>query len=81
MFTAAVLAYQMTCEVLPFRARSLPELIGQMLQRRPAAPATLNPDVSASRVRRRCSGRFRRIPARASPTSTSSPPRLGVEID
>ena len=45
VFTAAVLAYQMTCEVLPFRARSLPELIGQMLQRRPAAPATLNPDV------------------------------------
>ena len=43
-----VLAYQMTCEVLPFRARSLPELIGQMLQRRPAAPSTLNPDVPPS---------------------------------
>jgi eukaryotic-like serine/threonine-protein kinase len=45
VFTAAMLAYQMTCEVLPFRARSLPELIGQMLQRRPAPPSTLNPDV------------------------------------
>ena len=47
VFTAAVLGYQMTCEVLPFRARSLPELIGQMLQRRPEAPALLNPDVPA----------------------------------
>ena len=45
VFTAAVLGYQMTCEVLPFRARSLPELIGQMLQRRPDPPALLNPDV------------------------------------
>jgi hypothetical protein len=45
VFTAAVLAYQMTCETLPFRARSLPELIGQMLQRRPEAPILLNPDV------------------------------------
>jgi hypothetical protein len=45
VFTAAVLAYQMTCEVLPFRARNLPELIGQMLQKKPAPPASINPDV------------------------------------
>ena len=45
VFTAAVLAYQMTCEKLPFRARSLPELIGQMLQRRPDPPTSINPDV------------------------------------
>jgi serine/threonine protein kinase len=45
VFTAAVLGYQMTCETLPFRARSLPELIGQMLQRRPDPPASINPDV------------------------------------
>jgi serine/threonine-protein kinase len=45
VFTAAVLAYQMMCETLPFKARSLPELIGQMLQRRPAEPVSLNPEV------------------------------------
>jgi serine/threonine protein kinase len=45
VFTAAVLAYQMTCETLPFKARSLPELIGQMLSRRPDEPVSLNPDV------------------------------------
>jgi len=45
VFTAAVLGYQMACERLPFRARSLPELIGQMLQRRPDPPASINPDV------------------------------------
>jgi serine/threonine protein kinase len=45
VFTAAVLGYQMTCEKLPFRARSLPELIGQMLQRRPDPPASINPEV------------------------------------
>jgi serine/threonine-protein kinase len=47
VFTSAVLAYQMMCETLPFKARSLPELIGQMLQRRPVEPASLNPDVPA----------------------------------
>jgi serine/threonine protein kinase len=45
VFTSAVLAYQMMCEKLPFTARSLPELIGQMLQRRPPEPASLNPAV------------------------------------
>lgn len=45
VFTAAVLAYQMACGALPFRARSLPELIGQMLQKWPAAPDSYNPDV------------------------------------
>jgi serine/threonine protein kinase len=34
VFTAGVLAYQMTSGVLPFRGRILPELVGQMLQKR-----------------------------------------------
>ena len=33
---------------LPFRAPSLPELIGQMLRRNPPPPATLNPEVPAA---------------------------------
>lgn len=45
VFTAGVLAYQMACEVLPFRARSLPELIGLMLHTKPPAPDSLNPDI------------------------------------
>jgi hypothetical protein len=32
---------------LPYRAASMPELIGQMLQTTPVAPAALNPDVPA----------------------------------
>ena len=39
VFTMGVLAYQMVTGTLPFKAPSLPELMGQMLQAKPAAPA------------------------------------------
>lgn len=45
VFTAGVLAYQMSTGALPFRANSLPELLGQMLQTLPPAPHFLNPNV------------------------------------
>jgi serine/threonine protein kinase len=45
VFTVGVLAYQMACGALPFRAQNLPALIGQMLQGRPVEPPALNPDV------------------------------------
>jgi serine/threonine protein kinase len=45
VFTMGVLAYQMTTGRLPYRAASMPELIGQMLQTTPASPAALNADV------------------------------------
>ncbi len=45
VFTASVLAYEMLTGALPFRARTLPELIGQMLHVTPPNPKTLNPDV------------------------------------
>ena len=55
VFTIGVLAYQMLTGALPFEARSLPELLGQMLQVAPAAPATrepgIPPDVSAAILR------------------------------
>ena len=41
VFTVGVLTYQMVTGKLPFKAPSLPELIGQMLQARPAPPSTL----------------------------------------
>ena len=40
VFTIGVLAYQMVTGVVPFKAASLPELIGQMLQTKPAAPSS-----------------------------------------
>lgn len=40
VFTIGVLAYQMVTGDTPFRAPSLPELMGQMLQVRPAPPAS-----------------------------------------
>jgi serine/threonine protein kinase len=43
VFTLGVLAYQMATGALPFRAPSLPELIGRMLHEPPPSPATLNP--------------------------------------
>jgi serine/threonine-protein kinase len=43
VFTIGVLAYQMVTGTLPFKAASLPELMGQMLQARPAPPAALAP--------------------------------------
>jgi eukaryotic-like serine/threonine-protein kinase len=45
VFTSGVLAYQMATGVLPFRAPSLPALIGQMLQVRPADPRGLKSDM------------------------------------
>ena len=45
VFTLGVLAYQMATGLLPFRAPSLPELIGQMLRVRPAEPRALQPEV------------------------------------
>ncbi len=42
IFTIGVLAYQMATGRLPYRAPSLPELIGQMLQGAPQPPAALN---------------------------------------
>ena len=41
IFTIGVLAYQMVTGTLPFKAPSLPELMGQMLQAKAAAPTTL----------------------------------------
>jgi serine/threonine-protein kinase len=40
VFTIGVLAYQMVTGKLPFKAPSLPELMGQMLQTKAAAPTT-----------------------------------------
>ena len=48
VFTIGVLAYQMVTGTLPFKAASLPELIGQMLQAKPAAPATIAADLPAT---------------------------------
>ena len=45
VFTMGVLAYQMVTGTLPFKAPSLPELMGQMLQAKPAPPGTLAPGV------------------------------------
>jgi serine/threonine-protein kinase len=39
VFTLGVLGYQMLTGQLPYRAASLPELLGQMLQTRPVPPA------------------------------------------
>ena len=44
VFTIGVLAYQIVTGGLPFKAASLPELIGQMLQTKPAPPAGEVPD-------------------------------------
>ena len=48
VFTIGVLAYQMVTGKLPFKAASLPELMGQMLHGQPAAPATVATDLPAS---------------------------------
>ena len=45
VFTIGVLAYQMVTGILPFRAASPPELIGQMLKVKPVPPG---PDVPAA---------------------------------
>jgi len=48
VFTLGVLAYQMATGVLPFRAPSLPELIGQMLRTVPIEPWVLKADIPPS---------------------------------
>jgi serine/threonine protein kinase len=45
VFTVGVLAYQMVTGRLPFTAPSLPELLGQMLQAKPAPPSAVAPGV------------------------------------
>jgi serine/threonine-protein kinase len=45
VFTMGVLAYQMATGQLPYRAASLPELLGQMLQTPPVAPSTRTAEV------------------------------------
>ncbi len=47
VFTIGVLAYQMVTGKLPFKAASLPELMGQMLQAKPTPPATMATDLPA----------------------------------
>jgi serine/threonine protein kinase len=44
VFTIGVLAYQMVTGTLPFKAASLPELLGQMLQVKPQSPQQAMPD-------------------------------------
>lgn len=50
LFTIGVLAYQMITGDLPYRAPSLPELIGQMLQTRPQAPQEEMPDAARAAI-------------------------------
>jgi len=52
VFTIGVLAYQMVTGTLPFRAASLPELIGQMLQVKPAVPTQDMPDAARAAIMR-----------------------------
>ena len=55
VFTVGVLAYQMTSGNLPFRGRILPELVGQMLQKRlrdlPSAAGDVPADASAAVIK------------------------------
>ncbi|MGH9220137.1 MAG: serine/threonine-protein kinase [Vicinamibacterales bacterium] len=48
VFTVGVLAYHMLTGRLPFKAPSLPELMGQMLQAKAAAPTSLVSDLPVS---------------------------------
>jgi serine/threonine-protein kinase len=50
IFTIGVLAYQMVTGLMPFKADSLPELIGQMLQTKPAAPQGEIPDAARDAI-------------------------------
>jgi serine/threonine-protein kinase len=50
IFTIGVLAYQMVSGSVPFKADSLPELIGQMLQTKPAAPQGEIPDAARDAI-------------------------------
>jgi serine/threonine-protein kinase len=48
VFTIAVLGYEMVSGKVPFKAESAPELIGQMLQTKPAAPTGIPESASAA---------------------------------
>jgi serine/threonine-protein kinase len=50
IFTIGVLAYQMVTGVMPFKADSLPELIGQMLQTKPPAPHAEIPEAARDAI-------------------------------
>jgi len=49
VFTIGVLGYQMVTGSVPFKAESVPELIGQMLQTKPAAPSGI-PDAASAAI-------------------------------
>jgi serine/threonine-protein kinase len=49
IFTIGVLAYQLVTGDVPFKAASIPELIGRMLQTRPAPPASI-PDLARDAI-------------------------------
>lgn len=49
VFTIGVLAYQLVTGEMPFKAASVPELIGRMLQARPAPPAAI-PDAARDAI-------------------------------
>ena len=55
VFTIGVLAYHMVMGTVPFQAPSLPELIGQMLQTRPAPPQQL-PDAARDAIMKAIDG-------------------------
>ena len=44
VFTLGVLAYEMVTGTVPFKAASLPELLGQMLQSKPRSAGWSMPD-------------------------------------
>jgi serine/threonine protein kinase len=50
VFTIGVLAYQMVTGTMPFRAASMPELIGQMLQVKPASPGPEIPAAASAAI-------------------------------
>ena len=66
VFTMGVLAYQMATGQLPYRAASLPELLGQMLRTTPAPPSTAGvPSAASDAILRALAGdpavRFERV--------------------
>ncbi|MEP6783212.1 MAG: serine/threonine-protein kinase [Acidobacteriota bacterium] len=50
VFTIGVLAYQMVAGAVPFKAASLPELLGQMLQSKPSLAAADTPEPARAAI-------------------------------
>jgi serine/threonine protein kinase len=50
VFTIGIVAYQMVTGAMPFKAQSVPELIGQMLQTKPAPPPPPIPDAARDAI-------------------------------